>query len=417
MFHVEPQQEDQLIPTQARNASLEDLVSMLRVQHDAKNDAVVPAEAITSFATYGGGYNLEIDGMGMDGPGGMAGQFRTTDIFDEHLADKLGIPLAYLRTLRAKRPDLLDDNVNGWISGNDYEEVQPDPRKFFVRTFMDPDGGPGIARGMLSDTYRAIDNIDVLMSALEGIRQAGANAEVEKCQVTERRMTVDVVCPEIGIAANELLRNYRDPFAGDDGPARAGGWTLEAGRQAAAREGLGYDPGTEPMLWAGFQISNSELGGGAFTITPRAVFQVCRNGLKFTSEMKRRVHLGARMDEGQVDWSEATHAKNLELISSMTADAISKWLSADYLREKSAELQELDAPLNVPAADAVQLVATSLRYSEEAQAGILEHFIRGGQLTSLGVVNAITSYAQTVESPDVAYDLENNALDALAVLC
>lgn len=405
-----------MIATQARNASLEDMVNMLRVQHDAKNDAVVPAEAITSFATYGEAFNLEVAGMGPDGPGGNSGQFTATEIFDEHLADKLGIPLAYLRKLRAERPDMLDDNVNGWISGNDYEEVQPDKRKFFVRTFTDPDGGPGIARGLLSDTYRAIDNLDVLMSALDGIRAAGVDAEVEKCQISERRMAVEVVCPSIGVVASELLRNYRSPFDSDAPPEIAGGWTLERARAAAAREHQGYEPGDEPMMWAGFQITNSELGGGAFTLTPRVVLSPCRNGLVIKADMARRVHLGAKLEEGKINWSEETQAANLKLITSMTTDAIAGWLNLDYLTAQLNAISAMDHVIDRPAAEAVQLVGTTLKYSEEVQNGILEHFIRGGQLTSMGIVNAITSYAQCVESPDLAYELENSALDALALV-
>jgi hypothetical protein len=403
-----------LIATEARNASLEDMVKMLRVQHNAKNDAVVPASAITSYAGYDDVYNLVIEGMGPDGPAGAPGWFKTTDVFDEHLADKLGIPLAYLRRCRNERRDILDDNINGWISGNDFTEAQPDPRRFLVRTFTDPDGGPGIARGLMSDTYKVIDNLDVLMAALEGIRLAGVEAEIEKCQISERRMQVDVICPSVGVVAGDMLRDYRDPFK--DGAVRAGGWTLEGGRRAAAAEGKGYEPGEEPMLWSGFQISNSELGGGAFNLTPRVVFSLCRNGLKFTAETERRVHLGGRLEEGAIEWSDETKAANLELIMKMTTDAIATWLSPDYLRDKARTLAQADQPLNVPAIDAIQLVGVTLKYTDAQQAGILEHFIRGGQLTSLGVVNAITSYAQTVDSPDVAYDLENTALEALAVL-
>ena len=58
------------------------------------------------------------------------------------------------------------------------------------------------------------------------------------------------------------------------------------------------------MVFAGFVITNSETGCGAFTLTPRLVVQVCRNGMTITRDAIRAVHLGERLDEGVVTWSE-----------------------------------------------------------------------------------------------------------------
>jgi hypothetical protein len=42
--------------------------------------------------------------------------------------------------------------------------------------------------------------------------------------------------------------------------------------------------------------------------------------------------------------------------------------------------------------------------------GKLAHFIRGGQLTAGGVMQAVTSVAQTLDDADTAADLEAQAL-------
>ena len=47
------------------------------------------------------------------------------------------------------------------------------------------------------------------------------------------------------------------------------------------------------MVFAGWVLSNSETGCGAFTITPRLVVHVCRNGMTITKDALRAVHLGA----------------------------------------------------------------------------------------------------------------------------
>lgn len=402
-----------MINTIARNAGLEDISKLLKVQHDAKHDAIIPAEAI--IATHDIEHDhmvLSIDGMGPDGPAGDAGEFRVTDIFEEGLSEKLGIPLKYLRTMREKRPDLYEANLNGWLQGNADWEFPADPRRFFVRTFTDPDGGYGIARALLSDTYRRIDNLDVLLAALDGIRNAGVDAEVEKCQLSDRRMVVDVACPGVGVVAQELLKGYRSPFAG--GAERAGGWTVAQARRAAAAEGQGYEPGEEPIVYAGFQISNSETGGGAFNLVPRVIFQPCKNGLKLAGEMLHRVHIGGRLDEGTVAWSDATQQKNLELVSSMTSDAITSWLNVDYVKKVVTDLEARDHPVENPS-KVVELVGNRMRFTESQVDGILDHFIHGGQITAAGVMQAVTSYAQTVESPDEAYELENAAMEVFAI--
>ena len=45
--------------------------------------------------------------------------------------------------------------------------------------------------------------------------------------------------------------------------------------------------------------------------------------------------------------------------------------------------------------------------------GKMAHFIRGGQLTAGGVMQAVTSIAQTLDDADTAHDLEAQALHVL----
>lgn len=410
-----------MIQTQARNATLVDLVEILRVQHASKVDKLVSAGDIVSVASHDAGYSLLVNGMGLDGFD--AGRFNPTDIFDEHLADKLSIPLAYLRRIRKDRSDILDANVNGWLQGwqegegldvNDATLPGPDTRNFLLRAFTDTDTGVGIARGLCSDRFRIIDHLDAITGVLEGAQQAGVEITVDACQLTERRMSVDFICPDVAVKAGDLLANYRSPF-NQDGVKRNGGWDLERARAAAANEGKGFKAGDEPVLWAGFQMANSELAGGAFTLCPRVVINVCRNGLKLTEDIFRKRHLGAKLD-AEIDYSSKTQELNLEMIVSQTTDLVRAWLAPEYVENVVTRLAAAEGPLSAPPAEAIEKMCTHLHYTEEQRNGILSHFIMGGQMTKIGVVNAITSFAQTVDSPDAAHDLEANALDALAVL-
>ena len=87
----------------ARNVTLADLAAMLRDQQARKVDIVAPAGAIRAA-----GGQLVIDGtdpvLGPDGVTMTTGTYTPTEVCDQGLADKLGIPAAYLRRMREQRP-------------------------------------------------------------------------------------------------------------------------------------------------------------------------------------------------------------------------------------------------------------------------------------------------------------------------
>ena len=100
---------------------------------------------------------------------------------------------------------LYDANINGWL------EHQPS-RRLLIRALRG-DEGDGIARAVLSERYRFVDNLDVLLAVLDGIRGAGADVEVRRCDLTERRMYVQIASQSVA-EADVLLRNYVSPFTG-----------------------------------------------------------------------------------------------------------------------------------------------------------------------------------------------------------
>jgi hypothetical protein len=396
-----------------RNATLGDMVQVLRGQRARRLDVVAPAAAIHAHDG-----NLVIDAtvshLGTDGVTSAAGTYRPTAVADEGLAGKLGISLAYLRRLRSSRPDLWDANVNGWLHGNDLAGYPADDRRFLVRLFQ-PDGhteGLGVARAVLSDSYKVIDNLDALIATLDGIRQAGIEVVFDGLDLTERRLYARVVAPQIRALAPALLSGYRSPFGGRV-YVPGGGWTPEQARAAAAREGRGYEPGAEPVLFAGFVVSNSEVGDGAWSITPRVVAEICGNGLQVTADVTRAIHLGGRQNEGIVRHSADTMDKELALITARARDAVATFLSADYLTATIGELErKAGAPVTHPDRT-VRMVAKAAKFSEQTADAILGHFIRGGQLTTGGVMQAVTSVAQTLDDADAAHELEAQALRVL----
>lgn len=377
-----------------RNATLSALVGELTEQKERKQDLIVPARDLWSrdgrvFVRGAGEPTLTDTGVTTSNL-----EFTPTDVYDEGAAAKLGLPRAYLRTMRENGwTDLVDSNVNGLLHGHrngEGNEVRtPDARRFMLRTFKGQDGGYGTARALLSDSYRTIDNWDVLMATLSGMRAAGLDAHVVRAaDLTNRRMYVKIVAPEIKALAPELLRNYRSPFSGASGA-------------------------DNPTVFAGFVLSNSETGSGAFTITPRLEVEICTNGLTLTKDAVRRTHLGSKAgDDGVVRYSESTQRKSLELITLQTRDAVKTFLDTDYMAQAITRIEaKAGSPVGRPQ-DVVKTLVQREAFNKSDTDGLLEHFIKGGDMTAGGVLGAITSYAQTVTDADRAYLMEADALAA-----
>lgn len=389
-----------------RHATLTDLAGMLEHQQARKLDVVAPASAIRAQSG-----RLVLSGTGAqlcdDGVTATDGTFVPTQVCDETLAARLSIPTAYLRRMRADRPDLYDANINGWL--HDKHES----RNFLVRCWRpDTADEPGIARAVMSDRYGIIDHLDVLMAALEGIRHAGVEVDITGCDLTDRRMYVRLAAPQVAALAPDLLAGYRSPWGGQN---VGGGWSPERVARAAQREGRAYAPGDEPIVFAGFEITNSEVGAGRFSLTPRLVVQVCGNGLTITADALNKVHLGARLDDGVIRWSRDTERRALQLVAAQTRDAVEAYLTPDYLTAKITEIQDKAATPIADAPGTVAVVAQRCAFSAEQQATILDHFIRGGQPTAGGLMQAVASTAHTLPDADAAHGLETAALRALDI--
>ncbi|WP_410646198.1 DUF932 domain-containing protein [Amycolatopsis sp. cmx-4-54] len=365
-----------------RNATLRDMAELLQSQHDSKLDVVVPARDLRMV-----GGRLAIDGIGeptitLDGVTSSTGIFVPTATCDGGFADKLGIPVKYLRRMRdTGHLDLLDHNINEWLA--------EDPNKrFLARNLRGVDGAPGISRAFLSENYRFVDNLDVLMAVLEGIRLAGVHVDVSQCDLTETRMYVQIRCPEVFAYAPELLRNYVSPFTGRRGA-------------------------DNPVVFAGFVFSNSEVGHGSFSITPRITVQVCNNGMTFTQDAMREVHLGGKLADGVVRWSADTQAAALDVLIKQARDAVNTFLNPDFVHAKIAEV-EVDAGVRVRDVEAtLAYVGKQLRFTEAERKTILDHFFDGGDRTSGGVLHAVTSAAQTIGDADQAYEMERQGIPAM----
>lgn len=386
-----------MIQTELRASDLSGLVDLLKLQADIKVDEVVTANRLTmrDGQLHIIGAHTRLDETGVTATDAV---LAPTERFDDGVSDKLGIPRAYLRKLRETERDVIvpvlgyspglpvsmyDANVNGWL------QSEPN-RKFLVRSFRtDNPDDVGIARALLSDQFRlGMDNLDVLLAVLAGVRAAGVDVDIFRCSLTERQMRVMLTAPAITAMAPSLLNGYRSPFSG------------KTGRDL-------------PLIFAGLDIRNSETGGGAFSVAPAAVFEVCSNGMTRQAEALRKAHLGVRLDEGVVRWSAETVNAATELVKAQARDAVETFLSADYL---ARWVDEIEGKASTPVVDAVgtiERVGKTHAFSDAEQASILDCFIRSGELTAGGVMQAVTAAAQGVESPDRQAEMEDLAMAVL----
>lgn len=294
------------------------------------------------------------------------------------LASRAGIPKQYYDRIREGYPQLWEDSVN---------TLHPVPALFrVVRT----DDGDPILRAVLSDKYDGgLDNVDILTTFLRALSDSGMSADnvvVSGDLVGDTgRLCMRVHSELIAVAARELVASYRSPFNGRTGQEL-------------------------PMMFAGIELTNDETGGSAFSIRPRAVLQVCTNGLTrdVAGEMFRRVHLGARLDEGIISWSEDTRRKQLEFVASSASDAIRTFMSPEYLRKLVDEASAARGIEVTNPTESIERVAKIANLSDDEATLALNDFIRGGDLTVLGLGHAVTSIAQRVDDSERQSDLEQS---------
>jgi hypothetical protein len=375
-----------LLPTRSQRniPDVANLVSILQDQQAAKLDIVVPTNSIRLS-----GGALVIDGQEVvltpEGVSDPNGSYDPTHIVDQNLADLFGIPVRYVRRMRDEKVSLLDTNVNEWAA----DATGTSLLRLLQGSNPNNPGSAGIVRAILSSKYGIRDHLDTVLSVLQGLRAAGLDASnINGIDLSDERLYLSVNVPEIAVDAKELVKDYRSPFNGKSGDEL-------------------------PLLNAGLVFTNSEVGRGAFQILPKATLQVCANGLTRAVDGFRKVHLGGRLQEGTVTWSTETVDAGNAFVQAQVKDAVASFLSEGYLENLRDDLIR-DAGVEITdVVKTIEVVSKKLAYSAAEQDAILADFIKGGQVTSGGILNAVTSVAQRIEDPDRAFDFNNTAIDAM----
>lgn len=286
------------------------------------------------------------------------------EIAHSQIATSLGIPLKYYEKMQKENPELLAENVNTWF--------MTDPKMRMIRTL------DGTARAFLSDRYRRIDNFDIAQTVLPIL--GNLNVTFASNEVTDSRLYIKVV--------NERLTKEVKP--GD-------------------------------YVQSGVIITNSEVGLGTVTIQPLLYRLVCTNGMVVndvhTRTRRRHIGRGNQADDDFVLYADDTLLADDRALMLKIRDTINAALDEVHFTNlidnmRTATEVKIETT-NIP--KMVELAAPTFGFTKKESEGILDHLIREGDLTMYGFANAVTRYAQDVESYDRSTELEEIGYNVLTM--
>lgn len=384
------------LPTRAlppRTLRHTDLATLIPALESARAHAVDLVMPVGELEFVGG--NLAISGRPMEltdeGFYEVNGLYRPVPSVDGQLDSILGIPAKYIRKLREENVGLLDTNLNDLVSM--VATANPN-QKQLVRMLWGEDsanpGFTGVVRAILSNGFRIQDNLDTVLAILSGLREAGLGpSSIKSIDLSNDRLYMSIESPAVATKATELLKGYRDP--------RTGTTSREVG----------------DIVSAGMVISNGEIGNGAFSITPVIWALVCTNGMVQKVDVRSRRHVGGRLEEGLIDWSDDTRKKANEFVAAQVRDATATFLSEQYVDEAIARM-EADAGIQLSKpVETIEVVAKELGFTTAEKDEILAAFIGGGSTTTGAVMHAVTAAVQNFESPERAFEVGAQGIDAM----
>lgn len=354
----------------------------------ARFDVVAPQSSLT-LTDFGRETNLHLPESLLTDSGVISGSIDAahTRTAYRQIMGRLGIPLKYADKLAAGDAtwnDLLCDNVNTLARSDD--------RTAMYRYLQADDGM--ILRAVVSDMYGVIDGDQAWTAILKGLM--AADIGLGDCEVTgdvtTDRLAVRIAVPTIAAFAPDLFGDYRFPFS------------MNPSQPVHAAPLPGETP--PPALFAGLEFRNSDTGGGKYTISPRAIVPICRNGL--TKEVAfSRAHFGERMDEGVIQWSDETRRTMLDLITNQVSDAVRTFCSVEYLEGLINDMRAAKGVAVDQPNQTVEVVQNRYGFSDTETENVLACFMRGGDPTVLGIGQAVTAAAQL--SPDTDRQAEMEA--------
>jgi hypothetical protein len=327
--------------------SLQALVTEIERQQKSKRDFIADASKL-SFGVSDANDSVMLNGVN----GGMA--LRPTA--HAQLATTIGVPKVYYDRMLKDAPDLLARNANHWLT-----RMQGTRR--MVRTI------DGEVRAVLSDGFRSLDNYDLLHAVLPTL--ATLQATVLSSEITENRLYLKAVTDRV---------------------------------QGSVKVG--------DVVQAGVIISNSEVGQGQLSEEFLDYRLICLNGMIREAAIKRR-HVGRRaakdldLDDAVELFRDDTRKADDRAFFLKVRDVTKSMFDPERFNARLDEYRAAGTRMieaKVP--DVVEVTAKKFGLSDAESDSVLQHLIRGGDLSAWGISNGITRAAQDVDDYDRSVELE-----------
>ena len=345
--------------------SLMDFAKELTRQAEAKKDYLVDTRSMTfDYGTDGAMLSIN------NNQNNSTMIFGVNDIAHSQIGTALNIPAKYYDKMRRENPELLSQNVNSWF--------QKDPKMRMIRTMVYDNDNKRVVRAYLSKQFNpTLDNFPIAQTVLPILADI-PDVRIESCNVTERSMYIKVVNPRL----------TAEVVPGD-------------------------------IVQSGIIISNSEVGMGSVEVQPLIYRLVCSNGMVVNDAATKRRHVGRGNVAGEDFslYSDETMRLDTQAFMAKVRDTV-KAIAEQTRFDRVVDMmrQAKDAKIvtaNIPAM--VELTGTDFGFTKQEGTGILDHLIRGGDLSLYGMANAVTRFAQDVESYDRSTELESIGYDILGM--
>ena len=236
----------------------------------------------------------------------------------------------------------------------------------------------GVTRAFLSNSYRRIDHLPVTQAVLPVVGEI-QDVEFVSSQVTNTRMYLKVLNPHMEAEVT---------------------------------------PGDS--IQAGIVISNSEVGQGAFCVSPMIYRQRSHCGFLITDAQIRKIHKGRAnvidanhllLSERTLSSYDCTFLQNIQqTVRDAAVDEVWFQRVVQRLRDAvGARMSTQDIP------GVVSHASNEFGITETESTGVLNHLMEGSDFTLYGLSNAVARQSQDVESYDRATDLEGIGYEMLTM--
>jgi len=339
--------------------SLDNMFNKVKSYQERKRDYISDVRSTEMQYIGGDVLKLSIDGDKANWP------------IDDHTLRQMGtwahLPASYVSYMRREgRGDLIADNFNEWFS----KPVHEHTRRLYRGMSGEYSDAGSYWRSFHSDRFNRFDHehmLEALMPELERLEKEFGGIKVVSLGLTDGKLYVKVVFPETEAKA-----------VGD-------------------------------VVQFGLTIGNSEIGLSKLFVLPLAYVLRCLNGMTLPDEGMTRRHIGSVIEEtGNVTYAQDTVEADQIAIQKKLRDTIRSVTTEERMKGILDKINDSSlSEKTVNPMKAVEKTAELFSLTDKEAENTTLSFVRRGDYSKWGMVNAVTEIANTHDNYDRASDIEN----------